>query len=83
MPIALHSFKVDNDGQVRASFTFYARSEAAARELKRTRIPTGWAAEDDIEIVEEIDLLPEANEQDLLEFLELDEDEDSGEILGG
>ncbi len=81
MAIALHSFKVDADGQVRISHTFYARTENAAHELKHTRLPAGWADENTIDIVEEIDALPEADEEALTELLGLEDSDDTDDLL--
>jgi hypothetical protein len=80
MPVALHSWKIDDDGEIRVRHTFFARTEAEADKLLEQHAggckAYGPAVEqgDTIEIVEEIDELPDA------EALEdIDGDGDDGE----
>lgn len=85
MAVALHSFKVDADGEVRISHTFYASDEKTARKLLEEhagvcpKFGPAVKSGDTIELVEEIDELPEADEESLAEFLELDSDEEDEE----
>jgi hypothetical protein len=64
MPVALHSFKIDDDGKVRVEHIFYAETEEEAEEMLAAHAggcrAFGPAVEhgNTAEIVEEIDVLP-------------------------
>lgn len=83
MAIALHSFKIDNDGRVRVQHTFYADSEDEAQEMLEQhaeicpKFGPAFAAKDTVEIYEEIDCLPTPDTVD--EFVAGDFDEDDEE----
>lgn len=82
MPIALYSAKIDHDGRVRVIHIFLAPNEAEAEKLK-DKHAGGCAAygpavkaDETIDIPVEVDELPEADEQSLEEFLDLDDEEE-------
>jgi hypothetical protein len=86
MPIALHSFKIDDDGHIRVQHTFYGRDEAEAEEFLEAHAeicPKFGPAErhgNTVQIVEEIDVLPTPDTAD--DFVggdPDDEDDDDGE----
>ena len=85
MAIALYSFKVDDDGKVRVGHVFFGATEAAARKVLEEhaeacpKFGPAHRRGDTIEIAEELDELPEADEESLKEFLDLDDDEDDDE----
>lgn len=90
MPIALHSFKIDDDKHIRICHTFYGETEAEAKQHQRDHARDcphygpALAAGRTIDIVEEIDALPEPDEESLLELLgfddeDLDEEEEEDE----
>lgn len=89
MPIALHSFKIDADGKIRVAHTFYADDEDEARVLLLEhaqacpKFGPAYRAEETIEIAEEIDALPEGDEDDLADFLNLEEEEEEEEEAAG
>jgi hypothetical protein len=82
MPIALHSFKIDSDGEIRICHTFYGETEAEAEGYQKAHAKDcphygpALAAGKTIDITEEIDALPEANENALLELLGFDDEEE-------
>lgn len=82
MPIALHSFKIDDDEQVRICHTFYGETEAAAKQLQHDHARDcphygpALAAGNVLEVMEEIDELPEANEDSVLDLLGFDDEDD-------
>jgi hypothetical protein len=82
MAIALHSFKVDSDGTVRMEHVFYAATESAAKKLLEAHAQgcpdfgPAHKAGDTIEIAEEIDTMPPADEDELHDFLDLEDDEE-------
>lgn len=85
MPIALYSAKVDHDGRVRVIHIFLAPNEAEAEKLKEKHAGGCAAygpavkAEETIDIPVEVDELPEADEQSLEEFLDIDSGEEEDE----
>jgi hypothetical protein len=85
MPIAIHSFMLDPDGEIHICHTFFGLTKAQALELQDTHAQHcpqyGPAVRqgNTIDIVEEIESMPVADEEELLEFLDLsteEEDED-------
>jgi hypothetical protein len=90
MPFALHSFILEPNptrkdaagARILVQHTFYGETEAEAEKFKRHHLGSCEyfrAAEKEhrvIEILEEIDYLPEADEEALKEFLDLDGDEE-------
>jgi len=88
MPVALHSFKIDDDGQIRLCHTFYADTETQAKGFQRDHARDcphygpALAQGRTIDIVEDLDELPIAEEGALLELLGFeDEEEIDGEEL--
>ncbi|MGH8863089.1 MAG: hypothetical protein ACREVZ_00330 [Burkholderiales bacterium] len=85
MPIALHSFLIDPHGKIRMAHVFYADDEDAARVLLLEhaqacpKFGPAYRGKETIEIIEEIDAYPEAEEDELADFLDLDEEEEEGE----
>jgi hypothetical protein len=85
MATALYSFKVDDDGKVRVGHVFFGATDAAARKVLEEHAEScpkfgpAHRRGDTIELSEEIDTLPKADEESLKEFLDFDDDED-GEI---
>lgn len=88
MPVALHSFKVDDDGEVRICHTFYGKNSAQALQAQRDHAKDcphyGPALKkgDTIDIEEEIDLMPMADEEELVDFLGLNDEEEDDEDEG-
>jgi len=82
MPIAIHSFLVDEDGEISICHTFYGATTTQAKEAQAAHAKDcphygpALKAGQTIDIVEELDELPMADEEQLLEFLELDDDEE-------
>lgn len=82
MPIALHSFKIDDDQNVRICHTFYGETETEARQLQKDHARDcphygpALAKGETIDIVEEIDYLPVPEEDILLGFLDLDDEDE-------
>jgi len=82
MPIALHSFKIDNDGAVRVQHVFYGETEDDAREMLEKhaevcpKFGPAVAAGDTIEVIEELDTLPTPDTVDEFVPGEPDEDDD-------
>lgn len=82
MAIALHSYKIDTDGVIRVRHTFYANSEPEADKLMEQHgagckaFGPALEAGETIEIVEEIDELPDP---DVIEALEDDVEDDEPE----
>jgi hypothetical protein len=85
MATALYSFKVDDDGKVRIGHIFFGATEAAARKVLEEhaeicpKFGPAHRRGDTIEVTEELYALPEANEESLSEFLDLEDDEDEEE----
>jgi len=90
MPVALVSWKKDSDGRVRVGHIFLAPNIQEAEELKAKHAggckAYGPAVEagETIDLDYDVDYLPEAEEEDLAEFLEsfgaaYDEEEGSEE----
>lgn len=84
MPTALHSF-IQEDGRVIVAHTFFGKTEAEAEKWKKHHLASCEyfrAAEKEgrtIEITEELDELPEPDQEDLEFFLGLDDSEDDEE----
>lgn len=84
MSWALHSFKVDHDGKIRVAHTFYGETEHEATSHLHghadicPKFGPAYKANETIEILVEIDELPEADEDSLREFLEVETDDDDG-----
>jgi hypothetical protein len=82
MATALYSFKVDDDGKVRVGHIFLGANETAARRVLEEhaeacpKFGPAYRHGDTIELVEEIDELPGADEESLKEFLDLEGEED-------
>jgi hypothetical protein len=93
MTIALHSYKVDDDGKITVRHTFYAATEEEAEELMDEHADGcrayGPAIEDGdtIEIFEEIDAPPDAEAlatvADAQESEEDDEEDAEDGTIGG
>jgi len=85
MPVALHSFKIDDDGEIRVCHTFYGGTELEAKGFQKDHARDcphygpALAQGKTIDIVEEIDELPEPDEASLLALLGFDEDEEDEE----
>ena len=83
MPIALHSYKIDNDRKVRVRHTFFADTEEEADAMMKEHAggcaAFGPAVEagDVVEIVEEIDAdeMPDADDLEAMEEGEEDDDD--------
>jgi hypothetical protein len=82
--IAIHSFKLDNDGKIRIAHTFFGHTKAQAESVQKDHARDcphygpALAKGETIDIVEVLDALPEGDEEELLEFLGLaDEDEET------
>jgi hypothetical protein len=79
MAVALHSYKIDKDRRIRVRHTFYAHTEEEADALMDAHAAgckafgPAVAAEQTIEIVEDIDELPDTAE---LELIAEDDEED-------
>lgn len=88
MPIAIHSFKIDEDEQIRMCHVFYGATKRQAEDIQKDHARDcphygpALARGEVIDIVEEIDELPEPETEALLEFLELGEDEEDEEEDG-
>jgi hypothetical protein len=82
MAIAIHSFKLDADGEIRIQHTFFGATKRDAESVRKDHARDcphygpALAKGETIDIVEELDALPEADEEELLEFLGLGDDED-------
>ena len=85
MPVALHSFLIENDKTIGVCHTFYGRTrhQAEARQSAHAadcpHYGPALKAGRTIDILEEIDELPEdyaLNEEGLTEFLELEDEEE-------
>jgi len=82
MPIAIHSFKVDEDGEISVCHTFYGATVGQAKKTQSDHAKDcphygpALAKGETIDIVEEIEALPLAEEEELLEFLDLNDDEE-------
>jgi len=82
MVTALYSFKVDDDGKVRIGHVFFGANEPAARKVLEEhaeicpKFGPAHRRGDTIELLEQLDDAPEANEESLKEFLGFDEDEE-------
>lgn len=85
MATALYSFKVDDDGKVRVGHVFFGATEAAARKTLEEhaeacpKFGPAHRAGDTIELTEELDAPPTADEESLKEFLGFDEGEEDEE----
>jgi hypothetical protein len=85
MPIALYSFKIDSDGRVRTGHIFFAANLTdAEKQLAQhadlcPKFGPAVAAGETVDIGVEIGEIPDADENSLEEFLDLDEDEDEEE----
>jgi hypothetical protein len=85
MPIALHSYKIDKDGEITVRHTFYAATEEEAEELMETHAE-GCAAYgpaldtgDTIEILEENVSAPDVEELERVADLQDDGDDEPEE----
>ena len=85
MALALHSFSVDENGQVSMSHTFYGATQAIAEKRQKAHAADcphygpALRGGHTIDIPEEIEELPAATEEELLEFLELGEEDEEEE----
>jgi len=85
MPVALHSAKIDHDGRVRVIHTFLGANEEEAEKVKEKHASGCKAygpaveAEETIDIFEEVDTLPEADEASLEHFLGFAQEEEDEE----
>lgn len=86
MAVALHSFKIDDDGKVRVQHTFYAETEEEAEQMLAAHAggceAFGPAVKhgNTAEIVEEIDVLPEPETVgDFVGGEDVDDDDDGDE----
>lgn len=85
MPIALYSAKIDGDGRVRVIHIFLASNEGEARKQLEQHAAGcakfGPAVKEGntIDIVADVDQLPEADEDSISEFLDLEDEEDEEE----
>jgi len=85
MATALYSFKVDDDGKVRIGHVFFGANEAGARKVLEEhaeicpKFGPAHRRGDTIELSEELEELPEANEESLKEFLDLEGEEDDAD----
>jgi hypothetical protein len=80
VPYALHSFQCEKDGSIQIQHTFFGATMAAALHSQKEHAGgcphygPAFSHGKTIDIVEEIEALPEGDEEDLLEFLDLDEE---------
>ena len=85
MPIAIHSFKIDDDDVIRMCHVFYGVTKSQAEAIQKDHARDcphygpALARGQVIDIVEEIAELPQPQTEELLDFLELGEDEDEEE----
>jgi len=85
MPVALYSFKIDEDGRTRVGHIFLAPNEQEADALQKKHADAcpkygpAFREGKTIDILADVDTLPEADEESLEEFLALDGDEEEGE----
>lgn len=85
MAFARYSAKIESDGRVRVIHIFLGANETSVEELQKKHADGckayGPALQEDktIDIDVDVDTLPEADEQSLVEFLEIDQDEDDEE----
>ena len=85
MPVALYSFKIDEDGRTRVGHIFLAPNEQEADALQKKHADAcpkygpAFREGKTIDILADVDTLPEADESSLEEFLALDRDEDEDE----
>jgi hypothetical protein len=86
MPVARYSAKIDSDGRVRVIHIFLGANEGMVEDLQKKHADGCKAygpalkEENTIDIDVDVDTLPEADEESLTEFLELDpEDELDGD----
>jgi hypothetical protein len=88
MPKAIYSAKVEEDGRVRVIHIFLGPNEQECEKLLEKHakgcLAYGPAVEKEktIDIVADVDELPEADEQSLEEFLQLDGDDEDEEEDG-
>ena len=82
MPVALHSWIVEKDGEIRVRHTFFAETEEEAERLLKqhatgcSHFGPATAAGETIEVVEDIDELPDAETLEDFEEEELDNAEE-------
>lgn len=82
MAFAIHSFKLDSDGHIRIAHTFFGHTKAQAQTVQRDHARDcphygpALAKGETIDIEEELDALPEADEEELLDFLGIGPDEE-------
>lgn len=85
MAIAIHSFLIGTDGEISVCHVFYGATTAQAKQTQKDHAKDcphygpALARGETIDIVEEVDTLPSADEEELLEFLELDGEEEDEE----
>jgi hypothetical protein len=85
MAIALHSFKIDPDGEIRICHTFYGETETEAEGFQKAHAKDcphygpALALGKTIDITEEIDELPVPDEGALLELLGFEDEEEIDE----
>lgn len=78
MPLARYSAKIDSDGQVRVIHIFLGASVSALEDAQQKHADgckaygPAFEEEKTIDIDVDVDELPEADEESLLEFLEID-----------
>jgi hypothetical protein len=86
MPFAIHSFMIGTDDQIRLCHVFYGatRQEALSHQKDHARdcpyYGPALAKGEVIDIEEELDALPEADTESLLEFLELGDEDDEEDL---
>ncbi len=81
MAVALHAWIVDKDGEIRVRHTFFAETEEDADRLLKQHAAScpGAAGGETIEVVEDIDELPDAETIEDFEEEGLDEDDEEDE----
>jgi len=81
MAIALHSFKIDSDGEIRICHTFYGETEAEAEATQKAHAKDcphygpALAQGKTIDITEDLDELPVPEEAALLELLGFEDEQ--------
>jgi hypothetical protein len=85
VPVARYSAKIDSDGRVRVIHIFLGANETAVDDLQEKHADGckayGPALKEDntIDVDVDVDTLPEADEESLLEFLEIEDAEEPDE----
>jgi hypothetical protein len=82
MPVARYSAKIDSDGRVRVIHIFLGANETSVEDVQKKHADGckayGPALEEEktIDIDVDVDELPVADEESILEFLEIDDEEE-------